>query len=270
MRSILIVLLLLAACGPQSAPDAGVGRVAQVSCTDATSDMAQWQCQQYAARQNIDGYCLTVPGGDLGIWQCKQFYTRQLAGSLVPKATLPTATSRATSLARTIYTSRLGGRDAIFLNGPINRGDDQEFIRVAASLENPLIVLTGPGGNVAAALNIGRFLRLRAWNTVVPGGHSCMSACGLIWLAGGTRYMASSSKVGFHASFRVDDGRAVESGVGNALVGAYLNSLGLSERAIVYFTKSAPNDMQILSADDARLLDIPVAASEAVFGVVQP
>lgn len=46
--------------------------------------------------------------------------------------------------------------------------------------------------------------------------------------------------------------------MGNALVGAYLNDLGLSPNAIRYITTPGPNDVQWLSIRDAIMIGINV------------
>jgi len=50
-----------------------------------------------------------------------------------------------------------------------------------------------------------------------------------------------------------------ESGPGNAILGAYLNQLGLSERAILYITHAAPTSMQWMSMEEAAEYGITVA-----------
>jgi len=49
-----------------------------------------------------------------------------------------------------------------------------------------------------------------------------------------------------------------ESGPGNAILGAYLNQLGLSERAILYITHAAPTSMQWMSMEEATEYGITV------------
>jgi hypothetical protein len=44
--------------------------------------------------------------------------------------------------------------------------------------------------------------------------------------------------------------------MGNALVGAYLNQLGLSQSAVAYITISSPDNMSWLTADDAKQVGI--------------
>ena len=162
-------------------------------------------------------------------------------------------------VARHFLTGTIDGRDTIVVNGQINTGDDQAFIRLASGLDHALIFLNGPGGNMITALNIGRYVRTRGWDTAVAEKQLCMSACAVLWLAGTNRYMADTALIGFHAAYRVEQDKAVESSIGNALVGAYLNSLGLSDKAVIYITYSPPEDIQILTKADARAVGIEAA-----------
>jgi hypothetical protein len=54
-------------------------------------------------------------------------------------------------------------------------------------------------------------------------------------------------------------GATSESGPGNAVLGAYLNQLGLREEAIIYITQAAPNSMRWLSMEEAGQHGIEVA-----------
>jgi hypothetical protein len=169
------------------------------------------------------------------------------------------AAGTAAPVVRHFLTGKIDGRDTIVLNGQINTGDDQEFIRLASGLDHALIFLNGPGGNMITALNIGRYVRTRGWDTAVADKQLCMSACAELWLAGTTRYMTDTALIGFHAAYQVEQDKAVESSIGNALVGAYLNSLGLSDKAVIYITYSPPEDIQILTKADAIAVGIDVA-----------
>src|ERR1019366_1655478 len=133
----------------------------------------------------------------------------------------------AVPVVRHFLTGTVNGRDMIVVNGQINAGDDREFIRLASGHDRALIFLNSPGGSMIAALNIGKFVRLRGWDTAVADKQLCFLACAVLWLAGINRYMAETALIGFHAAYRVEHDKAVESGMGNALVGAYLNGLGL-------------------------------------------
>ena len=131
------------------------------------------------------------------------------------------------------------GVGLISVRGILNEGDDTAFRKLAAQSDKAIVVLNSEGGSVRAGIEIGRAIRLRGFATAVPPETLCASACALIWLAGSPRLLDGSSKLGFHAAYRLVDGKASESGVGNALVGAYLNQIGLPDNAVVYVT-SAP------------------------------
>jgi hypothetical protein len=78
-----------------------------------------------------------------------------------------------------------------------------------------------------------------------------------VWLAGAHRYAEDDSHIGFHASYINKDGALLESGVGNALVGAYLNQLGLSQSVVVYVTSAPPKGMRWLTREDSARIDLP-------------
>jgi hypothetical protein len=161
------------------------------------------------------------------------------------------------SLAADFYRNvGVSGIDLIFLQGVILEGDQATFRKMAAASDKAIVVLDSEGGAVTAALEIGRAIRLRGFATAVAPQRLCASACALTWLAGTPRLIGNSSKLGFHAAYRVIDGKAAESGVGNALVGAYLNQLGLPDPTIIYVTSAPPEGIEWLSLDKAKSVGI--------------
>jgi transposase len=92
--------------------------------------------------------------------------------------------------------------------------------------------------------------------TVVAGDARCASACAIAWLGGTPRLMSAEARVGFHAAYNSETGQ--ETGVGNALVGAYLNKIGLPYSAVFYITRAAPNSMTWLNIADAEKQGIDV------------
>lgn len=120
------------------------------------------------------------------------------------------------------------------------------------------VVFKSDGGSVVAAIGIGTQIRLKQWTTVVPANNTCASACALAWLGGTRRLFHSRARIGFHAAYINQGGHIIEKGAANALVGAYLNDLGLSKEAIFYITSADPSSMQWLSADDARAFGIEI------------
>lgn len=143
------------------------------------------------------------------------------------------------------------GTDLISVSGAFTEGDDAVFRKLAAATDRAIVVLNSGGGNLIAGLQIGRAIRLRGFATAVPSNALCASACALAWLAGSPRLLDANSKVGFHAAYRLVNGKASESGAANALVGAYLNQLGLSDTAVVYVTSAPPEGVEWLTPENA-------------------
>jgi hypothetical protein len=141
----------------------------------------------------------------------------------------------------------------------IESEDGQRFADAIKGVQKAIVLLTSNGGDLDSGLAIGRAIRNNNFTTGVPDGAQCASACALAWLGGTTRYMARGGRIGFHAAYVEGQGGPRESGVGNALVGAYLNGLGLAEKAVIYMTSPAPNDIHWLTVEEARTIGIEVA-----------
>jgi hypothetical protein len=155
----------------------------------------------------------------------------------------------------------LDGVQIIVVSGTLEFGDDKTFVAAALPLDDALVVLSGPGGNLHAGIQIGRAIRLKNFDTLVPGGSECASACALAWLGGSRRGLPNTAQVGFHSASKLNANGTLETvGPANALVGAYLNQLGLSTSAIVYLTEAAPGSMRWLSPAEARARAIDLHA----------
>lgn len=143
---------------------------------------------------------------------------------------------------------------SVTLSGPLVLGDDERLRRAVGSSRISELRLSSGGGLIAPALEIGRLLKQHGGDSTVQERTECASACALIWLAGKNRTLERSAKVGFHAVYTIRDGKAVETAAGNALVGAYLSRLNLSDMAVVYITSTPPERITWLSpADGARV-----------------
>jgi hypothetical protein len=70
--------------------------------------------------------------------------------------------------------------------------------------------------------------------------------------------MGPGARIGFHAAYVNENGQAIETGVGNAVLGAYLNKLGLTDRAIIFITQAHPNQLTWLTIADATREGIDV------------
>jgi len=140
----------------------------------------------------------------------------------------------------------------IAVRGYFENGDDQKFADVAIRVKAATVVLSSNGGSLIPAIEIGRAIRLKGFETFVPAAAECTSACALAWLAGRERSMSASARVGFHAAFTEESGVKSITSAGNALVGAYLNQLGLPAEAVVYITSGSPDEIRWLTLSDAR------------------
>ncbi|UVC07583.1 hypothetical protein IHQ71_20615 [Rhizobium sp. TH2] len=157
------------------------------------------------------------------------------------------------------------GNSFLIVKGEIAIGDDQKFNNLAIQLKQTTVFLNSPGGLVDPGMEIGKTINIKGFSTAVMPNEVCASTCALIWLAGRPRGLFNSSKIGFHAVFTVDSGQPNVSGSGNALVGAYLQKLGLNEQTIFFVTNTKPDTFDWLDANEAKQigLDVMVLADTA-------
>ncbi len=180
----------------------------------------------------------------------------------------PLAVAAAVSLLLFWPTGRLGAAEIsnqqlgsseiglVTLNGVIGPEDASAFASAIGSHQKAVVVLNSEGGAVLPALEMGKRLRIKGLATAVPQNALCASACALLWLAGSPRFMGQGAKIGFHAAYIRKNGALLENGTGNALIGAYLDQLGLRESAIAYVTNAPPEGMEWLDASTARAVGI--------------
>jgi len=162
------------------------------------------------------------------------------------------------------------GLDIIQIVGPIERDDDARFREVAAASGDAIVILNSEGGRILPALEIGLEAKARKFATAVPTDGLCASACALIWLAGIPRYAAETASIGFHAAYLVQDGKMKEIGSANALVGAYLSQIGLSQEAIVFVTGAPPEGMEWLTHEKGGQVGIAFDVLAEELNVTQP
>jgi hypothetical protein len=140
----------------------------------------------------------------------------------------------------------------ITLSGVIENSDGEQFRAAVATYPKAIVAFESPGGSLIAGIEIGTQIRLRNYMTLVPTGVQCASACALAWLGGTKRLMGTGALIGFHAASVDENGQAIETGAGNALLGAYLNKLGLPDRAVLFVTQAHPNEITWLTMADAK------------------
>jgi hypothetical protein len=155
-----------------------------------------------------------------------------------------------------------GVTKVIVIAGVIAPGDAQKFANIALMTDDAVVALASDGGALKEALNIGRAIRLKGFSTYVTANSRCASACALIWLAGVPRQMASTARVGFHAAYYDLSGVKEISASGNAIVGSYLNTLGLPERAVLSLTSAPPTSVRWFSPAQVRGTGVDVTIKD--------
>jgi hypothetical protein len=146
----------------------------------------------------------------------------------------------------------------ITVSGVLEASDAEQFRAAVAVYPKAIVAFQSNGGSLIAGIEIGKKIRLRNYTTLVPTGVLCASACAFAWLGGTKRLMGPGALIGFHAAYVTQNGQATESGAGNALLGAYLNELGLPDRAVYFIAKAPPSGMTWLTMADAAREGIDV------------
>ncbi|PVE24310.1 hypothetical protein DC522_11620 [Microvirga sp. KLBC 81] len=150
----------------------------------------------------------------------------------------------------------------VSIEGELKFRDEEVFTERVLRLKEAVVVFDSIGGNLNAGIEIGKAIRLKGFSTLVLDDTICASACALAWLGGKTRWAAPRAKIAFHAAWMLRNGRKEETGQGNALVGAYLQLLGLPQEAILFITKASPDDAELLTFQSAEILGIAVKRFE--------
>ena len=163
--------------------------------------------------------------------------------------------------AATIEAVPLGkpGEGAVFIDGDIDYADREIFLSKISVFSSGVVIFNSNGGNAYAGIEIGKTIRMRGFKTWVPSGSHCASACAIAWLGGTRRLMGNTARIGFHSVYKMEGGAPVETGAGNAMYGAYLAQLGLSDRAIYYLSNAAPTAMNWLTPAQAETFGIELA-----------
>ena len=159
--------------------------------------------------------------------------------------------------------SKLPGKpgeiDFILIKGEILKEDAKAFRNIAIDLDRAIVILDSPGGLLEPALEIGKTIRLKGFATAVSDAE-CASACAIAWLAGEPRFLSKNAGVGFHAVYvETDDGKKLPASVGNALVGSYLNGLGLNDKIVTFVTTAGPDSIRWLNKATADRLGLTVS-----------
>jgi hypothetical protein len=85
--------------------------------------------------------------------------------------------------------------------GAITEADGDQFSSLESlfAFHRPNVFLDNKGGDVAAAIKIGRIIRRYNGQTHINDFDKCLSACALIFISGKSRFMDARGELGFRA-----------------------------------------------------------------------
>lgn len=138
------------------------------------------------------------------------------------------------------------------LKGDIEAGAEDLLAEVVGDTKGGVITLESDGGEVDAALALGRLIRAHRIATGVAHG-KCLSACAIVWVAGVTRYKGASADIGFHHPWHLEDGKVVKGD--SAKLVAYFKEMGLTDAAIEEFM-GPPETFYYLTGKKSRGLGL--------------
>ncbi|MBS0341363.1 MAG: hypothetical protein JSS56_12615 [Proteobacteria bacterium] len=162
-----------------------------------------------------------------------------------------------------IYTPGAGNRPPqILVKGELVQADVEAFTTAAQTARTTPgggaghvnVVIDSRGGNIWAAMTIGRIIRKNAFMTRVERGASCVSACVYLLAAGEGRYVGG--RVGIHRPYIPNDGvtsarakKAQYDGI-NMQSRQYLEEMGVSAALHDQMMQTPPDRVTWLSEHD--------------------
>jgi hypothetical protein len=135
------------------------------------------------------------------------------------------------------------------------------------------------GGDVAAAIQIGRVIRAREGTTFVSQNNSCYSSCALIYIAGVSRY--NHGVVGLHRPYLAGEPSSstkIKESVPKMLsdIRKYVKEMGITNRFTEIMINTPPESMQRFYFDEIKAIvppedpiydEIQVAYSARQYGI---
>lgn len=159
-------------------------------------------------------------------------------------------------------------------DGEISPSTPADFQAFLVARGSPLrvgepIVFNSPGGDIRAAIELGRMLRSsRAFTTV---GGECLSACAFAFMGGERRSLyapemgATDGKIGVHRFDAVGGNPSVASAqIVAGVITGYLTDMGVDPRLVTFAAATPSDNMHILTNEEATRFkvitdDVPTA-----------
>lgn len=119
------------------------------------------------------------------------------------------------------------------------------------------VSLDSEGGELNAAIDIGRHIRSKGWNTTVEAGVTCLSACSLIYIAGLSR--SNEGTVGLHRPYLAgppgsrDQVREAAAEM-LAAVRSYVQEMGVTEEFANIMVNTPPESVRLFPGTSIEAL----------------
>jgi hypothetical protein len=150
----------------------------------------------------------------------------------------------------------------ISITGTITNRDADEFQRISKELEyakgpfyNFLLALDSEGGDVSAAISIGRLVRKYDGITVISENSNCYSSCALIFIAGVERRIHPCGELGLHRPYlsstpQSRDTIETEVPIMLSQVRSYIVEMGITDNFYQQMVNTEPSQMVIYNCND--------------------
>lgn len=167
------------------------------------------------------------------------------------------------------------GTPYLEVKGEFLPGEDiSRFVRAQQKNDARIVVFNSPGGNVSAAMQIGRTIRLLGLDAFQIRQMECASACALAFVGGVIRY-ADPGSIGVHRSSfssgaqlgRDEAVARVQEGTADIL--AYLREMGVDPSLLEFALRYDQTDMRYLSKSEMKSLGVTTFDGSGVGGSSQ-
>src|ERR1700694_2650776 len=161
-------------------------------------------------------------------------------------------------------------RSKVSIFGTISRADADQIAQHEADFEyfgsSPMeVVLNSPGGDVDAAMQIGRIIRRNDGTTIVSEKSKCFSSCALIYVAGVTRIVSfgfpTGGTLGLHRPYLASapqTRKTIEREIPLMLqqLKTYLQEMDVTDVVYQEMVNTEPSDMKLYGDKQTRLRDV--------------
>ena len=154
------------------------------------------------------------------------------------------------------------GATLVYLDGEIDPAAPERLAGALANVDGRIAVwLNSPGGNLFAGMQLGRLIRGRGASTRIIDARTlragqCYSACAMAFLGGVYRFNDNGARYGVHRASLPAGGADLGSHL-TAAIASYIREMGVDARLLTLWQKAAPDEMYVLSLQEA--LDLGVA-----------